>query len=72
MFGDFKHRKPTVKDGDGNSMVWRCFSASRSGHIPWIEDKRNRFVYKHILADHMTVFVESFNITTTQNAYPDL
>ncbi|KAK3550799.1 hypothetical protein QTP70_005721 [Hemibagrus guttatus] len=44
---------PTVKHGGGNTMLWECFSAARTGRLVRIEGKMNAVMYRDILGENL-------------------
>lgn len=43
------HLKISVMHGGGNIMLWRCFSAGRTGRLVCIKDRKNWAVYGGML-----------------------
>ena len=57
-----KNLKPSVKHGDGNIMVWACFSSAGAGNICIIDGIMNSEVYCRILDTHLALSVKKFKL----------
>lgn len=55
---DPRYCKKTVKHGEGNIMVWGCFSANGVGPLHKINGIMDRYGYKNILEDVMLPYAE--------------
>ena len=53
---------PTVKHGDGNRMLWGCFSAKGTGRLHRIEGRMNGAMYREILGDNFLPSVRALKI----------
>ena len=57
-----KNTIPTVKHGDGNLMLWGCFSAKGTGRLHRIEGRMNRAMYREILGDNLLPSVRALKM----------
>ncbi|KAJ4931486.1 hypothetical protein JOQ06_025781 [Pogonophryne albipinna] len=48
-----KNTIPTVKHGDGNIMLWGCFSAKGPGRLIRVKERMNGAMYREILSDNL-------------------
>jgi hypothetical protein len=53
---------PTVKHGGGSIMLWRCFSAVRTGRLVRIEGKMNGPKYSKILDVNLLQSAHDFRL----------
>ena len=52
----------TVKHGGGRIMMWRCFSAARTGRLIRIEGKMNGEKYREILDENLLQKAQEFRL----------
>uniref|UniRef100_A0A8C1LME9 Transposase Tc1-like domain-containing protein n=1 Tax=Cyprinus carpio TaxID=7962 RepID=A0A8C1LME9_CYPCA len=57
-----KKNIPTVKHGDGNIMLWGCFSAKGTGRLHCIEGRMDGAMYHHILGNNLLPLVRALKM----------
>ena len=65
---------PMVKHGGGSIMLWRCFSAARTGRLVRIEEKMNGAKYREIIDENLLRSAQDFRLgrrfTLQQDKHP--
>ncbi|XDV44771.1 hypothetical protein PO909_013011 [Leuciscus waleckii] len=57
-----KNTIPTVKHGDGNIILWACFSAKGTGRLHRIEGRMDGAMYREILANNLLPSVRALKM----------
>ena len=53
---------PTIKHGDGNIMLWGCFSAKGTGQLHQVEGKMDGAKYREILSENLLASARTLKI----------